>query len=79
MRSTPTLPEAFAPLHDELVLEARITLRDALVRLEEAHAQGSVPHDVDVARCEALALVADAQELLQRAELAAVGVHGTPR
>lgn len=79
MGSTSILPEAFAPLHDELVLEAGITLRDALVRLEEARAQGGGPQEVDVVRREALALVTDAQELVRRAELAAVGVHGTPR
>jgi hypothetical protein len=76
MSSAPTLPVAFAPLHDELVLEARITLRDALVRLEEARAQGGGARGADAARREALALVAEAQELLQRAELTAVGVHG---
>lgn len=76
MSSAPTLPVAFAPLHDELVLEARITLRDALVRLEELRAHGGGPQSVDAARREALALVAEAQDLLHRAELAAVGVHG---
>ncbi len=79
MRSTPSLPVAFAPLHDELVLEAGITLRDALVRLEEARTRAGGPRDVNSARRKALALVADAQELLHRAELAAVDVHGAPR
>jgi hypothetical protein len=76
MSHAPTLPVAFAPLHDELVFEARITLRDALVRLEELRAHGAGPESVDAARREALALVTEAQELLHRAELAAVGVHG---
>ena len=76
MSSAPTLPAAFAPLHDELVFEARITLRDALVRLEVARAHGSGPQSVDAARREALALVAEAQDLLHRADMAAVGVHG---
>lgn len=76
MPSAPTLPVAFAPLHDELVLEAGIALRDALVRLNDARALRGGPDDVEAARHDALVLVAEAQELLHRAELAAVGVHG---
>lgn len=76
MSTTPTLPIAFAPLHDELILEAGITLRDALDRLDAARVQGGGLQGVDDVRREALALVVAAQELLQRAEMAAVGVHG---
>lgn len=78
MLTAPTMPVAFAPLHDELILEAGITLRGALARLEQARAQRDDPERVDAARRETLALVAEAQELLHRAELAAVGVHGDP-
>lgn len=79
MSTAPTLPVAFAPLHDELMLEAGITLRDALARLEDVRAHRGGPPSVEVARREAIALVAEAQELLHRAELAAVGVHGELR
>ena len=79
MRRTSTLPAVPAPLHDELVLEAGITLRDALARIEEARTRGGGPHDVEDARREALALVTEAQDLLRRAAPAAVGVVGARR
>lgn len=79
MRRTPTLPAVSPPLHDELVLEAGITLRDALARIEEVRARGGGPHDVEDARREALALVTEAQHLLRRADPAAVGVVGARR
>lgn len=79
MRSTSPLAVVSAPLHDELVLEAGIALRDAIARIEGVRANEGGPHDVHGARREALALVADAQQLLHRAELAAADVDGTPR
>jgi hypothetical protein len=79
MRNTSTLPVASTPLHDELILEADATLRTALVRLEEVRAQGGGPQSVRGARRETIALVVEAQELLYRAERAALGVHGASR
>ena len=79
MSTASTLPIAFAPLHDELVLEASIALRDALDRLETVRGQRGDPQSVENARRAALGLVVEAQELLHRAELAAVGVHGGSR
>ena len=74
---TPPAPEAFAHLHDELMLEATTTLRDALSRLE-AHRRDE-PERLAAARHEAIELAVVALELLHRAELAAVGVHESAR
>ncbi len=70
---TPPTPAAFAPLHDELIREAHITLADAMSRLE-IPLQGE-PEDVAAARHEAIELAVVALELLHRAERAATGIH----
>jgi hypothetical protein len=73
----PPAPAAFAHRHDQLMLEAATTLRDALTRIEEPRHEG--PEKVAAARHEAIELAVVALELLHRAELAAVGVHETAR
>ena len=75
--ATPAPPPAFAPLHDELVVEARQTLQEAAVRLERPHLapEGTTEHSCR----EAIELAVVALELLHRAELAAVGVHEAGR
>ncbi len=75
MRSATSVPTAFAPLHDELVLEAGITLRTALARLEQARERHEQPGRLDAARRESIELIEAAGELLRRADYAAVGVH----
>lgn len=66
-------PDAFAPVHDELVQEARLTLQNAAQRLEAPTSAGA--DDMQEARQSAIELAVVAMELLHRAELAAVGVH----
>lgn len=70
---TPPTPAAFAPLHDELIREAHITLADAMSRLE-LPLQGAA-EDAAAARHEAIELAVVAVELLHRAEQAAAGIH----
>ena len=55
-----------ASLHDELVLEASITLREALARLEAR--RQTTPAGKNVVGYDTCALVSTALELLQRAE-----------
>jgi hypothetical protein len=66
MSPTTRPPPAPTSLHDELVFEASITLREALARLE-ARRQASAP-DASAARHDTVELVATALELLHRAE-----------
>jgi hypothetical protein len=74
---TTLLPPAFAPVHDELVADARTTLLAAASRLDGAH---EAPEGVAEGACrEAIELAVLALELLHRAELAAIGVHEATR
>lgn len=75
MTSATHLPRAFAPLHDELVLEAGITVRTALARLEQARDHRQQPDRSEAARHESIELIDAAGQLLRRAEYAAVGIH----
>ena len=78
MPATPHPDLAFAGLHDELLLEAAITLRSALEEIEEARGR-QVDGEVATRRHAAIELTAATLEILQRAELAAVGVHESTR
>lgn len=74
---TTMLPPAFAPVHDELVEDARTTLLAAARRLDGAHA---TPEGTTESTCrEAIELAVVALELLHRAELASIGVHEAAR
>lgn len=75
MTSATDVPQAFAPLHDELVLEAGITLRTALARLEQARDHHQQRERSQAARHESIELIELASRLVRRAEYAAVGVH----
>lgn len=74
MSNATTMPASFAPLHDELVLEAAITLRTALTHLEQArdHRQ---PQRRTAARHNSIELIDTAGQLLRRAEHATPDVH----
>ena len=58
-------PPDVAPLHDELVLEASITLREALSQIETR--RQAAPDGHSAVGYDTSALVATALELLQRA------------
>jgi hypothetical protein len=63
---------AVQPLHDELIFEATITLRDALQRLEAVRAVSlHRPSDAVAQRRSAGLLLSAAMELLHRAEATA--------